>query len=318
MPNILNLEPLLISLLSPLLIIALSPLYIGVINKFRVRFEAREGASILQPYYDLKKLLVKELIIPEQSSFIFRLSPYLCLTGLIILSLLIPVINISSIFAAYSDLIVIFSLFVLLAFFLVLSSVDAGTAFGGFGASREAFLVSLIEPVVLLILMALSLEFNTINLFSITDANRLGLMAHPNAFFLAIALLIVILAESKRFPVDNPSTHLELTMIHEALLLEYSGKYLAMLEYASMIKLTILSSLFFALFFPAGIADQLSWTGLSVSILIWSIKMTAFGFFIAWFEKSTAKLRLFKIPELLSFALVLSLISVFTHFYIQR
>ncbi len=310
---------LLISITSPLILIVSAPLFAGLVAKFRAKFEARKGPSIFQPYYDLRKLLTKDVILPESSSWIFRVFPYLALAITVALCLLVPVFSSLSIFSYFSDLIFIFALFVIVAFFMVLSSVDAGTSFAGLGSSREAFNVALIEPVILLIILSLSIEFGTSNLFSIVAESIHGfeLLSHPNSFFIAIAFLIVILVEAKRFPVDNPSTHLELTMIHEALLLEYSGKYLAMMEYASMLKFTILSSLFFSLFFSYGMVDELTLVGLAISILLWLVKMTAFAFVIALFEKSTAKLRLFRVPELVSFALVLALIAVFSHYYIK-
>ena len=305
--------------LSPVILLLAAPLFTGIVNKFRARIEARQGPSIFQPYYDLKKLMVKEVILPEQSSWIFRLFPYLILATTVAICFLIPVFFTNSLFADSSDLIFIFGLFVLTAFFMVLASFDAGTSFVGMGASREAFLASLGEPAVMLIVFFLSLEFDSTNLFAIVsqNTNSLEFLYHPSSFFVVIAFLIVLLAEAKRFPVDNPSTHLELTMIHEALLLEYSGKYLAMLEYASMLKFTILVSLFFSLFFPWGIAEEFSLENFSVSVLAWALKMLLFAAMIAIYEKSTAKLRLFKVPELLSFAMVLSIIAIFAHYYIQ-
>jgi len=307
------------SFLSPLLILLTAPLITGVLNKLRSRIESRQGPSVFQPYYDLHKLLNKELILPEASSWIFRLFPYFVLIVTVLVSFLLPVFFDDSLFAYFSDLIFIFALFVLVAFFMVLASFDAGTSFVGMGSAREAFLVSLIEPVAMLIVFALSMEFGSSNLFNIVRQNISGfeLFSHPSSFFVAIAFLTLILAEAKRLPVDNPSTHLELTMIHEALLLEYSGKYLAMLEYASMLKLSILLSLFFSLFFSWGMAQNAGFNVLVVALITWGLKMLVSTFFIALYEKSTAKLRLFKVPELLSFALVISLIAIFAHYYIQ-
>ena len=310
---------LLASIASPLILIILAPLFSGVVTKFRAKLEARKGASIFQPYYDLRKLLSKDVILPETSSWIFRVFPYLAVAVTVSLCALIPVFSSFSIFSYFSDLIFIFALFVIVAFFMVLSSVDAGTSFAGLGSSREAFNIALVEPVILLIILSLSIEFGTSNLFSIVRESIHGfeLVSHPSSFFIALAFLIVILVEAKRFPVDNPSTHLELTMIHEALLLEYSGKYLALMEYASMLKFTVLSSLFFSLFFSYGMVDEITPLNFAISILVWLLKMVVFAFVIALFEKSTAKLRLFRVPELLSFALVLALIAVFAHFYIE-
>lgn len=305
--------------LSPVALLLLAPLITGILNKFRARIEARTGPSIFQPYYDLKKLMAKEIIVPDTSSWVFHLFPYLILTISISLSFLIPIFSLSSEFSYFSDLIFIFALFLLIAFLIILASFDAGTSFVGMGSSREAFLNSLSEPVIMLIILALSLESNSTNLFEIVAESLHGfkLLSDPGSFFVAIAFVIVILTEAKRFPVDNPSTHLELTMIHEALLLEYSGPYLAMLEYASMLKLSLLITMFFSLFFSYGMVDDMSLMGLGSAIGAWLLKMIVFVLFIAFYEKSTAKLRLFKVPELLSFAMVLSLIGIFAHYYIQ-
>jgi len=207
----------------------------------------------------------------------------------------------------------------LISFFMMLASLDAGTAFGGLGASREALISALVEPAILLSILGLSLIFNTTNLFSLVADNSSdwALVSHPSIFFIAIAFLILLAAETKRFPFDNPSTHLELTMIHEAMLLEYSGKYLAFMEYASMLKLSIYSSLFFSLFFSNAMANSPDPYEFSISVVFWFAKMVVFAFCLAWFEKSSAKLRLFRLPETLSFALVLTLIAVFAHYYIQ-
>jgi formate hydrogenlyase subunit 4 len=296
-----------------------APFFTGMLNKFRAKLEFREGPSVFQAYYDLRKLLSKELIIPETSSWIFRFFPYLVLSLTISLVFFLPTFFSKSDLWYFSDLIFIFGIFALISFFMVLASFDAGTSFVGMGSSREAFLVSLTEPVLMLIVLALSLEFKTSNLFSITKqtSNGFEFISHPVLFFLAVAFLIVMLVENKRFPFDNASTHLELTMVHEALVLEYSGKYLAMLEYASMLKLTIFANLFSALFFSFGISDCSCLSQLCLALLVWFIKLLIIAFFLALFEKSTAKLRLFKIPELMSFAVVLSLIAVFGHYFIQ-
>lgn len=313
------LDPILAKILFSFVILGLSPLFAGILSKFRANIEGRQGPPILQPYYDLKKLCKKEMILPEASSWIFSLFPYLVLIIMMTLTLVIPVFSIHEGLAYAHDLIFIFALFVLIAFFMVLTSFDTGNSFIGMGASREAFLVSLIEPVILLMIFALAMEFNTSDLFIMVREATTGsiLFSHPSSFFIAIAFIVVLLTEAKRFPVDNPNTHLELTMIHEALLLEYSGPYLAMLEYASMLKFTILASIFFSLFFSYGITDGLELGQLTIAALAWFIKMVVLIVLIAFYEKSTAKLRLFKVPELLSFAIVLTLITIFAHIYIE-
>lgn len=306
-------------LASILIMLLFTPYFIGLIRKFSAFFENRQGPSLFQPYRDLLKLLKKEVIIPEHSSWVFKFSPYLTLSSSIVMLAIIPSLNSFSPISGYSDMIFVFGLFALASFFMMLASLDTGTAFGGLGASREALVSALVEPIILLSILGLSLIFNSTNLFTIVadNSNNWEFVSHPSTFFIAIAFLILLTAETKRFPFDNPSTHLELTMIHEAMLLEYSGKYLAFMEYASMLKLSIYSTLFFSLFFSNGIAHHPNIYEFSNSILIWFAKMVVFAFCLALFEKSSAKLRLFRIPEGLSFALVLTLIAVFAHYYIQ-
>lgn len=307
-------------LISNLIIVLLfAPLYIGLIRKFGAMFENRKGPSIFQPYRDLRKLFSKEVILPEYSSWIFKFTPYLILVISISLVAFIPSLTSFSILAQYSDIIFVFALFLLTAFFMMIASLDSGTAFGGLGASREAFITALVEPSILLSILGLSLIFNTSNLFEIASNNSYywGVISHPSIFFIAIAFLVLLLAETKRFPVDNPNTHLELTMIHEAMILEYSGKYLAFIEYSSMLKTTIYTTLFYSLFFSNGIAHSPEVKTFIISALIWVIKMVVFAFGLALFEKSTAKLRLFRVPESLSFALALTFIAVFAHYYFQ-
>lgn len=317
MQSISNISDIFRELIGPLFVLALCPLYAGVLSKFRAMIEGRTGPKILQPYFDLYKLSQKEIILPKNSSWIFKLFPYLSLGIMIFLSFVIPVFSTQSIFANHSDLIFIFGLMLFVAFLSILSAADAGTSFVGMGASREAFLVSLIEPTVLMVIMSLAIEFQSSNLYQIVSKNisDKSFLNHPNMIFTAFAFLVIIIIECKRFPVDNPNTHLELTMVHEALLLEYSGKYLAILEYSSALKLTLLSSLFFSIFYPNGISTNNDLNNFGVALLSWGLKMLAFAFLFALFEKSTSKLRIFRVPELISFSLAMAVISIFAHYF---
>ncbi len=304
---------------STIVLLVSAPLIAGILAKFRAMIEGRQGPRILQCYYDLAKLCNKESIVPESSSWIFRLYPYLALALLVLLSLAIPVLSTVSIYFNLGDAVFVFGILLLIAFLSTLAAMDTGTAFAGLGASRESFTMMLIEPTVLVLIMSLAVEFQTTNLFAIVTQNIAdrSFLLHPNMVFTAVAFLIIIIVECKRFPVDNPNTHLELTMVHEALLLEYSGKYLALLEYCSMLKFTLLASLFFSLFYPYGISLELSPSAFGQAAYLWLVKMLAFCLIFAIFEKSTAKLRVFRIPELTSFSLALAMIAIFAHYFIR-
>lgn len=323
MPNMLNLiNYTVLNCSGPLAVLLLAPLFAGALAKFRAMIEGREGPRFLQPYYDLSKLMSKEVILPEASSGIFRIYPYLAVILMSVLAFAIPILSLKTLYAGLADAIFVFGLFLLVAFLAVLAAMDTGTSFAGLGASRESFSMVLIEPTILVMLMSLAVEFQSTNIFSIVsrNINDRSFLLHPNMLFTAVAFLVVIIVECKRFPIDNPNTHLELTMVHEALVLEYSGKYLALIEYASMLKLTLLVSLFFSLFYPYGVVDigsELGVEGLVFALAIWLAKMLIFAFVFALYEKSTAKLRVFRIPELTSFSLALAMISIFAHYFIR-
>src|SRR6266545_8382384 len=245
-----------IALLQLLIVMFGSPLLVGVIRKAKARLQGRRGASIFQPYADIRKLLLKEVVVSENTSWIFRFTPYLLATTMLLAALIIPVLATRTPLGFMGNIIALMYLFLLGTFFLALAGLDAGSAFGGMGSSREVAIAALAEPTVLIAIFGIALRAETTSLDGIITrfaADPLLMLnaGHLLAFF---AFFIVALAENGRLPVDNPATHLELTMIHEAMILEYSGRHLALIEWAGMMKLFIFSSLGIAIFCPWGIA----------------------------------------------------------------
>ena len=294
------------------LVPALSPLGIGLIKKIKAKLQNRQGASIFQPYKNLWKLFHKDEVISTDASWIFRFAPYFIYTVTIAVGASIPLFVLFSHAVITSDLLVIIYLLAIGTFFLALAGMDTGSAFGGFGSSREMTISALAEGGFIFSLLTLALISGTSNLFGISEA----ITTVPNQLFLPILLafigfFIILLAETARFPFDNPATHLELTMVHEAMILEYSGKRLALIEWAAANKLFIFAALGANLFFPFGMAQATG--GLSnivISIAAFIFKMLIFYISIALIESSIAKLRFFRLPDLLLISFILNIIAI--------
>ncbi|MFA5961092.1 MAG: NADH-quinone oxidoreductase subunit H [Parcubacteria group bacterium] len=294
-----------------ILVPALSPLFIGVTRKIKARFQNRLGASVFQPYQDLWKLFHKDEIISEDASWIFRFAPYLIFAVTLVVGASIPFFT--GLFPGniIGDFLTIVYLIALSTFFLALAGMDTGGAFGGFGSSREMTVAALTEGGLIFSLLALALVAHSTNLFSITSAVSqlpLGLFAPVALAFLAY--VIAMLAETARFPFDNPSTHLELTMIHEAMILEYSGKRLALIEWAAANKFLIFLSLGANLFFPWGLATSFSGAALFIALMLFLIKTLLLCLFVATLESSIAKFRFFRLPDLLFTSFILGVIAI--------
>lgn len=290
---------------------AISPLFIGIIRKIKAKFQNRQGASIFQPYRDLRKLFHKDEIISHDASWIFRFSPYIILALTIIVGASIPLLSLATQNNFLGDFLVVIYLLALGTFFLALSGMDTGGGFGGFGASREMTVAALTEGGLICSLLTLALVSHTTNLFGIAKFGLSAPMSYLPSIILAFfSFIISMLAETARFPFDNPATHLELTMIHEAMLLEHSGKGLAMMEWAAANKFLIFLALAANLFFPFGIAANLSIRSLLMSLIYFSIKILVLCFCIASLESITAKLRFFRLPDLLFTSFVISAIAI--------
>ncbi len=240
-----------------LLIVAFgSPLLVGVIRKAKARLQGRRGAPIFQPYADIRKLFSKEVVVSENSSWLFRFTPYLLATTMLLAALIVPVLTTSAPLGFMGNIIALMYLFLLGTFFLALAGLDAGSAFGGMGSSREVAIAALAEPTVLIAIFGIALRAGTTSLdgIIIRFAAEPLLMLNAGHLLAFFAFFIVALAENGRLPVDNPATHLELTMIHEAMILEYSGRLLALVEWAAGMKLFLFLTLISNLFFPWGVA----------------------------------------------------------------
>ena len=306
-------------ILQILVIVGFSPLVKGFINKIEARLQCRRGASIFQPYYNLVKLLRKDAVVSETSSWIFRATPYVTFISILIISLLVPVLSAQVPLNFTGDIILIIYLFALARFFLVLASLDTGSAFGGMGGSREMMVSSMAEPAMILSFFTVALTVNSTNLCNITNLlhNNSVLLLNPSLILAFAAMTIVLIAEAGRIPVDNPFTHLELTMIHEGMMLEFSGRYLALVEWASSMKLLLLLTILINIFFPWGIADGLTFSGLIIAFALYVVKIGFFAFLIVIVEMSFAKLRIFRIPNLLGTAFILSILAVISLYVVR-
>ncbi len=307
-----------VSAIQILLMVLAAPLVSGIIRKTKARIQNRRGATIFQPYLDLAKLLRKEVIIPSTSSWIFRITPYVVLASMLLIALLVPTIFAPVPFHWAGDIITIIYLFAAARFFLALGGLDAGSAFGGLGSSREMSIASIIEPAMMLAVFTTAVTAGSTDLSIIV--NRLSTtqasIIHPSHVLAFAGLFIVTIAETGRLPVDNPGTHLELTMIHEAMILEYSGRYLAFLELASQMKLLIFLSLLANMFAPVGMAIDAAPVSLIVGVAAFILKVAVLAMAVALVETANAKLRLFRVPELLMVAFVLSLLALILYFII--
>lgn len=288
-----------------------SPLAIGVIKKIKAKFQNRQGASVLQPYRDLWKLMHKDEVISSDASWIFRHTPFIMFAITIVVGASIPL------FASFlqntltSDLLLIAYALGAGTFFLALAGLDTGGGFGGFGSSREMTIFSLAEGGMLLSFFSVALMIGTTNLFVISNAGTLV----ATQFFLPailafVGFFIVLLAETGRFPFDNPATHLELTMIHEAMILEYSGKRLALMEWAAANKFFIFVAIGANMFFPYGIAQTPNFSSVLLGILVLLVKIGLVAVVIATTESFMAKFRFFRLPDLLVTSFILSAVAI--------
>ncbi len=302
-----------------IIILALAPLLSGIIKKVKAFLQMRKGPGIFQPYYDIAKLLRKDSVVSENVSWIFHAAPIVSFVAVLTAGLIIPVYISNMPFGFAGDLIAVVYLFALARFFIALASLDSGSSFGGMGGSREMFISSLVEPAMMLSIFAIALNVGTTNLSIISGTvSSMGIDAISPYHLLAfVALFIIAIAETGRIPVDNPATHLELTMIHEAMILEYSGKQLAIIELGAMMKQLLVFSLIANIFFPWGIASELSAAGIAISLVVIIIKVAALGVIMAMVETSTAKWRLFRLPNLLSISLMLSFLALISFIIVK-
>jgi formate hydrogenlyase subunit 4 len=299
-----------------LLVLILAPLLTGFVRKLKARLLRRQGPPLLQPYRDLARLMRKDVVLAHNASWLFRIIPYVIFAGTWVAAALVPTFGTGLLFSWSADLIAIIALLGSARFFLALAGMDVGTAFGGIGSSREVMIASLAEPAMLITVFAVAMiagstQLSTVAEFMSSPAVGLRVSLGLGLF----ALIMVALAENARIPVDNPATHLELTMVHEAMVLEYSGRHLALIDLTAELKLLLYVSLIICLFLPwgeapAGAGAQM----LAIGVAAYAIKLAAGGAVLAVFETSIAKMRVFRVPEFLAAALMLALLATLLRF----
>jgi formate hydrogenlyase subunit 4 len=310
-----SLTGLLSQFLAIMAALLLAPLLTGWVNQWRAWLQNRSGPGLLQPYRMLNKLFYKESIVAENASPLFRMAPYVVFGCILLSCAIIPTLSTDLPLSPAADAIALVGLFAMARVFIALAAMDIGTAFGSLGARREMLIGFLAEPALLSVLFTASLISQSTSLTQIVEslAHR-DFVLYPSLAFAGIAFTFVSFAENARVPVDNPATHLELTMIHEALILEYSGRHLALIEWAVSLKLFAYSCIGIALFFPWGIAEAQDPTALILAIPALVLKLAIGGFLLALIETMCAKMRIFRVPEFLATAFLLAVIGMLTHF----
>jgi formate hydrogenlyase subunit 4 len=299
-----------------LLVLVLAPLLTGFVRKVKARLLRRRGPPLLQPYRDLARLLRKDVVLADNASWLFRVIPYLIFAATWVAASLVPTFRSGLLFSWTADLIALIALLGSARFFLALAGMDAGTGFGGIGSSREMMIASLAEPAMMMIVFAVALIAGSTQLSTMAafmNSAEVGLRVSLGLGL--IALVIVAIAENARIPVDNPATHLELTMVHEAMVLEYSGRHLALIELATFLKLLLYVSLIACLFAPWGLTAATAEPLLiAAGLASYVVKLVVGGFLLAVFETAIAKMRVFRVPQFLGAALMLALLATLLRF----
>lgn len=299
-------------------VIFLAPLFTGWVRMLKCWAQARTTAGIVQPYRDIYKLFFKEVVLAERASWIFRFTPYMVFGATVMAGAIIPVISTRAPLSATADIIALVAIFALARFFSALAGMDAGTAFGGMGSSREMMVASLAEPAMLMSVFTISLVNRSTSLSQMTHAIvNSPIILRPSLAFALLAFALIAIAETGRIPVDNPATHLELTMIHEAMCLEFSGRHLALIEWAKEIKLLLFASLGIALFAPWGMAAAPGFLPLVISFVTLALKLAVIGVAIVLIETRLAKMRIFRVPEFLGSAFLLATLGMLSYFMLE-
>jgi formate hydrogenlyase subunit 4 len=303
-------------LLQMVLALALAPLVNGFIRKCKALLQNRRGPSLLQPYYDLFKLWRKGTVVSRHASWIFRVTPYISFVTALMVALMIPMITTVVPLSLFGGVIAVIYLLALGRFFLALAALDTASAFGGMGSSREMTVAAIAEPAMMLSIFSVAITAGSTNLSQVVQSTlqhqeQFLSPAHILAF---AAMFIVLIAETGRIPVDNPATHLELTMIHEAMILEYSGHYLALIEWGVALKQLVLMTLLVNIFFPVGVGSTFTASSLVSGLATFLAKLLLLALAVVLVETSNAKLRLFRVPELLSVAFILALLALASPF----
>lgn len=306
-----SMSGILIGIIQFLTIIVLAPLLTGIMRKIKAITQKRTGSSIFQTYFDLLKLIRKDEVISEESSWIFRFSPWIIFSSTLLVAFFVPIFSVYSPLGMGADIILVIGLFALSRFFLMLAGLDVSSAFGGIGVSREMMISSLTEPALFLVLFTIAVTFSATNIETIVShAAESSIMISASLLFSLFGFFIIVMAETGKLPFDNPATHLELTMVHEAMILEFSGKSLALIELSQSIKQILLLSLLINIFIPWGLSTTFSISAIIVGLIVFLLKMISLGVMIAYIESKVAKWRLFRIPDLIFLSLASGLMGI--------
>jgi formate hydrogenlyase subunit 4 len=306
-------------LLQTALLLLLAPLVSGCIKNWKAKLQNRRGPPPWQPYFDIAKFLRKDMVISEHASWIFSAAPYVVLITSLLVGLMVPMVTTQAPLSLFGGALALVGLLALGRFFLALGGLDPGSAFGGMGSSREMTISAIAEPALMLAIFTVAITAGSTDLSHIAAAEQLSSwkLLNPAHLMAFAALFIVLLAETGRIPVDNPATHLELTMIHEAMLLEYSGRYLAFMEWGAAIKQLVLMAILVNLFMPLGLAINYSAASLAIGLVAFVAKLLVLCVAVVIVETVNAKLRLFRVPDLLSAAFVLAALALLSMFLFQ-
>jgi len=305
--------------LQTILVLLLAPLVTGCIRNWKAKLQNRRGPRIWQPYSDLIKFLRKDMVISEHASWVFSLAPYMVFLSALLAGLLVPTVSTQAPLSLFGGVLALVGLLALGRFLLALGGLDPGSAFGGMGSSREMTIAAIAEPAMMLAIFTVAIGAGSTDLSRILQATQgpTWSLLNPTHVMAFAALFIVLLAETGRIPVDNPATHLELTMVHEAMLLEYSGRYLAFMEWGASVKQLVLMTLLVNIFLPVGIAHSLAPAALGIGLAAYVAKVLALAGAVVLVETTNAKLRLFRVPDLLSAAFVLATLALLSTFLFQ-
>ena len=302
-----NLDFVVYLVINTLVVIAISPLFVSLIKKIKAWTQGRKGPSVFQTYFSLIKLLKKEVIYSPNSSRIMRVTPLVTMAAVLVAALFVPLVFVPEPVGGIGNIILFMSLLALARFFMALAGLDAGSSFGGMGSSREMSISAIIEPTTIIVFAALAFVFKTLNIFSMfVPSATAGSPSASTLILIAISLFIIIIVETSRIPVDNPETHLELTMIHEGMILEQSGKNLALMELSAAVKMTVLMALLINLIAPFGLTSTLTIAGIIIATIAFVVKGSILAGIIGLFESSMAKKRFFQLPSLFAMAFFFS------------
>lgn len=310
--------PYIIEILQILILLAVAPIFVGWIRTLKCWLQSRTTAGLFQPYRDITKLFYKDAALAENASWIFRFTPYLVFGVTVLAGGIIPALSVDLPLASTADVIALVALFAIARFFIALAGMDIGTAFGGMGSSREMMIASLAEPAMLMAIFTVSLVSKSTSISQMVQVVAHGeFILRPSLAFAFLAFVLIAIAETGRIPVDNPATHLELTMIHEAMILEYSGRHLALIEWAGMMKLFVFAALGIASFFPWGIAAAGNISAIPAAFVFLIIKLCIAGICIVLIETGLAKMRIFRVPEFLGSAFLFATLGLLSYFILE-